>query len=319
MKNMDTFMKTLVVASLLMASLTISAQQQDSIASPASNNPIEKPVDKVVKVINNNVRTYDSAVTVDSLGGLNDSLSPSAIIRTYLDITEMRTRIEGLKAEVNKLSQQNDSLFTLLKEKEKGEKYMLHNMAEKVDQLWLNKPYGEMDSTLFVEEALYAAHQGEDVMVDKAYEKLKTLGANYKSYREGVRAVNSPYDAVKVKELNGCFEKLLSQETIAERKEELGVIYKQLQNYNDYVDYFKNNIIVIVDEKLEGYKDDGTAIRAWNQIETFLKEKDNGKVEMRLTSIPWLKTQYESYIESLKKDPYGYNEAAEAIKKLETF
>ena len=291
---MERFIKIVTLILLLSACMVLNAQEQDTIKQS----------------VNKDLFVNDSM-------GDNDELTSDNVIKTIINIKlELEKELEVMSGKVDSLTNTNDSLQKLVAKLEPGWKCVLREMAEDVNQLWLDKTYDQLDSTQFVQElALYEKYKGDDKGVGEAYEKLKALCDNYMVYLEGMRAVNNPYDATKVENLKVRFKELVSKEDHLSRKEELNVIYEQLSGYNFGVAYFKN-IIIDAENELDEF-----TVRApekvWKQIRVYFEEQEKD-IEENITIIPWLKTQYESYIESLKKDPYGYNEAAEAIKKLET-
>lgn len=308
---MDRFITTVLLSLLLSFNFSLNAQEQDTVNSPVEDNE---------KISHDNGTRYDAASQHDFL---DDTLYSSSItIKAMLDMRHIfetqKQELDSVKKKVEGLSKQNDSLVKLVKRLEPGWRCVLREMAENVDEIWLNKPFGEMDSVVFQNElTLYEKYKDEDKGVGDAYKKLKSLHDRYLTYLEGVGAVNSAYDAKKVKELEGRFKKLLADETHSRRQEELRNVSTQLHDYGINVQYFQS-IIRQVDERLENYIEDNTKELAWVQIEKFLKAKDEGKVEKYLSSIPWLKEQYQIYIKCLEKDPYGdeSKESANVIKNL---
>lgn len=210
----------------------------------------------------------------------------------------------------------NVDLRAQLAELEEFRVIHLAQMAESVDEKWLNKAYADVDSVaLETDFAQYDQYAPMDTAVAQARDKLAAFVANVRLYRQGRKAVHSKYEADVVSPLIEPMRALRNRLPEGSNKDDVANICWQLDNYAITVEIFQD-VIKAVNKAVEGQK---TAKAAWYlaQAELNKQEKESEYISA-IQDIPWLKEQYGVYYKLLEKDASKPNEVGEKILKLLT-
>lgn len=176
----------------------------------------------------------------------------------------------------------------------------LTELAESVDETWLNKTYSSVN-LLDLETAYqeYEKYSAASPKVAAARDSLKFFVENCRFYAQGIEAVNTPYDSTKVEPLVSSMRALRDAETNAENKNDLTVLAQQLFDYWDTVEIFQDVIKAVSDvtSKNNDKKLAWPLVKA--QLDTMEKEDEYISA---ICAIPWLKKQFEEYRKSLEED-----------------
>lgn len=230
-------------------------------------------------------------------------------------------QLENNKAQLIALHQQHskDSLEVENLKKELAalstfRKMWIAQLAESVDDKWLNKPYSQIDaSELERTVAQYKEYVSTDKRIENAYGKLNTLLAECLVYEQGVETVNSLYDATYVNKTASSVKNIRDKVTDPDKKKELALLYWQLDNYSVTVEIFQD-IISAVDAQITFGL---THKQAWPLVNAVLEktEKDDEYITA-IKKIPWLAKQYKEYYKALEKNCVISNAVRETIMSI---
>lgn len=237
---------------------------------------------------------------------------------------QMETALEAMRQEHQKQvdifagQHEKDSLdIVVLQEELNGLKDFrvkwLAQLAESVNEKWLNKPYAAIDVTALEKDyAQYAQYAPMDAKVAEAKDKLTPFIANARLYQQGKDAVNSRYNAEVVNSLIEPMRTLRDSIPKGSNRNDVDKLYTQLNDYAITIKIFQN-VIKAVNEAVQGQ----SAIGAWPLAEAILnKQETDFEYISAIKDIPWLAKQYDDYYKLLKKDASKPNEIGEAILNI---
>lgn len=189
----------------------------------------------------------------------------------------------------------------------------LAQLAESVDERWLNKTYATIDvAALEKDYAQYEQYAPMDAKVAEAKDKLTPFVANARLYQQGKNAVNSEYNA---EEVNSLIEPMrILRDSIPEgnNRNDVAKLYTQLNDYAITIEIFQD-VVKKVNEAVQGQ----SAAGAWPLAKAALdKQETDFEYISAIKDIPWLATQYEEYYKLLEKDASKPNEIGEAILNI---
>lgn len=210
-----------------------------------------------------------------------------------VQLETMHQRMADDSIQIAKLSQELNVL-------EEFKVKWLTELAESVNETWLNKTYSSVNlADLETAYQEYEKYSTASPKVAAARDCLKPFVENCRIYAQGIEAVNTPYDATKVEPLVSSMHALRDAETNAENKNDLIALVKQLFDYRDTVEIFQD-VMKAVSEVTSNNNDKKLA---WPLVEAKLKtiEKEDEYISA-ICAIPWLKQQFEKYSKSLEDD-----------------
>ena len=243
----------------------------------------------------------------------SDATAKEAEGKSAAKVSQMEKQHEQDAQQILALTKQTEDLRAELAQLGSFKKMWLQQLAESVDDKWLNKTYSQIDlGALEKACADYAEYAASDPKVKAAHDKLSALLKECKTYSEGLRCVSSPYDAATVQAAYGKV-KALCDNTTGVRVGEVRKLAKQLSDYEVTVEIFRD-VISAVDKQTEGMPSHKAA---WPLVKATLdkQEKDNGYISA-INAIPWLDEMYKKYYDSLSKNCLAKNGAADTIKSL---
>lgn len=227
---------------------------------------------------------------------------------------EHQEQVDSLVAQHEKDSLDNVDLRAQLDELEEFRVIHLAQMAESVDEKWLNKAYADVDSVaLEMDYDQYDQYASMDTAVAQARDRLTTFVANVRLYRQGRKAVHSKYEADVVNSLIEPMRAIRDSLPEGSNKDDVADICWQLDNYAITIEIFQD-VIKAVNKAV---KDQKTAKAAWPLAKAALdnQEKESEYISA-IQDIPWLAEQYAEYHKLLKKDASKPNEVGEMILNL---
>jgi len=190
-------------------------------------------------------------------------------------------------------------------------KLWLTQMAESVNEKWLIKPYSEINlSELEGAVKQYEEFASDDERIADACTKLKSLQAECQLYAQGVEAIDSPYDANRVKSLATSIKNLRDSANDKGKKDELSSLLWKLDNYGTAIKLFKD-VIKAVDKQIEGRTNKDNALPL---VQAVLK-KDEGKIT-DIKKFPWLAKQYDLYYKDLETNCVAPSAVHDCIMNL---
>lgn len=189
----------------------------------------------------------------------------------------------------------------------------LAQLAESVDEKWLNKPYATIDVTALEKDyAQYEQYAPMDAKVAEAKDKLTPFVANVRLYQQGKNAVNSKYHAEEVTSLVESLHTLRDNMPEGNNRDDVANLCWQLDNYAITIEIFQD-VIRAVNEAVKGQ----SPVGAWPLAKATLdKQEKESEYISAIKMIPWLAVQYDKYYELLKKDATKPNEVGEAILNI---
>lgn len=189
----------------------------------------------------------------------------------------------------------------------------LAQLAESVDEKWLNKPYAAIDVTALEKDyAQYEQYAPMDAKVDEAKDKLTPFVVNTRLYQRGKEAVDTVYNAEVVNSLIEPMRTLRDSIPEGDNRDDVANLYWQLDNYAITIKIFQN-VIKAVNKQVQGQ----SAAGAWPLAEAELdKQEKEFEYISAIKDIPWLATQYDEYYKLLEKDASKPNEIGEAILNI---
>lgn len=194
-------------------------------------------------------------------------------------------------------------------------KMWLAQLAESVNEKWLEKPYSQID-VQDLENALkqYEEFAPSDKKIADARDKLKVLLGECQIYDQGIRIINAPYDKARIDMVKGSLKNLRDKMTNPDNKKELAMLYWQVENYGITVRIFQI-VIKTVDEQIAGMTGHK---QAWPLVKAVLdkQEKENEYITA-INKIPWLAKQYSEYYKQLQKDCIAKSSVRDMIMNLQ--
>lgn len=190
----------------------------------------------------------------------------------------------------------------------------LTQLAESVNEKWLDKPYSQINmQELEIALQQYDEFASSDKKIADARDKLKMLLAECQIYNQGVSIVNAPYEKGQINSIAGSLNSLRDKVTDPTKKQELSLLYWQLDNYGVTVEIFQD-VIKAVDEQILGMNAHKTA---WPLVKAVLdkQEKDDEYITA-IKKIPWLSEQFNLYYKYLEKNCVGTNKVHDTIMNL---
>lgn len=186
----------------------------------------------------------------------------------------------------------------------------LAQLAESVNEKWLNKPYAAIDVVALEKDyAQYEQYAPMDAKVAEAKDKLTPFVTNARLYQQGKEAVNSKYDAAVVNSLIEPMRALRDSLPEGDNQDDVANICWQLDNYAITIEIFQD-VIKAVNKEVQGQ----SAAGAWYLAKAALdKQEKESEYISAIKDIPWLAKQYDKYYELLKEDASKPNEVGEAI------
>lgn len=129
-----------------------------------------------------------------------------------------------------------------------------------------------------------------------------------------VKAVNSQYNKTSINAVALSVKNLRDKTTDINKKEELSLLYWQLDNYGVTVEIFQD-VIKAVDEQIT---DQTNHRSAWPLVKAVLdkQEKDDEYITA-INKIPWLSQQYKMYYEALERNCIAPNKVRNIIMNLQ--
>lgn len=224
--------------------------------------------------------------------------SQSQIIQLTQQHSNDSTTIESLRKELADLTN--------------FRKMWLTQLAESVNEKWLEKPFSQIKLTeLEGDVKLYEEFASADKRIADASTKLKSLLTDCRIYDQGVKTINSPYDATQVKNMANSIKNLMSKTNDPEKKQELSLLYWQLDNYGITIEIFQD-VINAVDKQIDvqaGHK------AIWPLVKVVLEQQQDDITAVK--KIPWLAKQYDLYQTELEKNCIAPNSVHDIIKNLQ--
>ena len=236
------------------------------------------------------------------------------------DATIDRLMLEG-REQVARLQQQHidDSIAIVslradLSELSNFRKMWIAQLAESVNERWLEKPYSQINIQE-LENALkqYDEFASSDKRIADALDKLKVLLKDCQIYNQGIHIVNALYEKERINSILVPLKSLRDKTTDPTKKKELSLLYWQLDNYGVTIEIFQD-VIKAVDEQILGLN---AHKAAWPLVKAVLdkQEKDDEYITA-IKKIPWLSKQYDAYYQSLERNCVGTNRVRDMIMNL---
>lgn len=237
---------------------------------------------------------------------------------------QMETELEAMRQEHQKQidifadQHEKDSLdIVALREELNGLKDFrvkwLAQLAESVEEKWLNKPYSAIDVTALEKDyAPYEQYAPMDAKVADAKDKLTPFVANARLYQQGKEAVDTIYNAVMVNSLIEPMRALRDSMPEGDNRDDVDKLYTQLNDYAITIKIFQN-VIKAVNKQVQGQSAVGALPLAKAELDKQEKEFEYISV---IKDIPWLAKQYDEYYKLLEKDASKPNKIGEAILKI---
>lgn len=190
----------------------------------------------------------------------------------------------------------------------------LAQLAESVNEKWLEKPYVAIDVLALEKDyEQYDRYAPMDAKVAEARDKLKPFVDNVHLYWRGIEAVNSVYDTEKVTSLIEPMRVLRDGMPGGDNRDDVANLYWQLDNYAITIEIFQD-VIRAVNEAVKGIS--GQA-GAWPLVKAALeKQETESEYISAIKMIPWLAKQYDEYFKLLEKDSTRPNKVGEAIMRI---
>lgn len=190
----------------------------------------------------------------------------------------------------------------------------LAQLAESVNEKWLEKPYVAIDVLALEKDyKQYDWYAPMDAKVAEARDKLKPFVDNVHLYRRGIEAVNSVYDTEKVTSLIEPMRVLRDGMPGGDNRDDVANLYWQLDNYAITIEIFQD-VIRAVNEAVKGIS--GQA-GAWPLVKAALEKQEiESEYISAIKMIPWLAKQYDKYFKLLEKDSTRPNKVGEAIMRI---
>lgn len=227
---------------------------------------------------------------------------------------ESQTQILQLNQQHSNDSTTIESLKQELAELTSFRKMWLTQMAESVNEKWLEKPFSQIKlSELEGAIKQYEEFASADKRIADASMKLKSLLTDCQLYSQGIKVMNSPYDANLVKKIAFSIENLLSRTNDPDKSEELSDLSWQLDNYRTGVEIFQA-VINAVDKQIEGQ----TSHRAASPLVKAVlekQEKENGSIT-NIKKFPWLTEQFNLYQKDLERNSVAHSAVHDLIMNL---
>lgn len=190
----------------------------------------------------------------------------------------------------------------------------LAQLAESVDKKWLSKPFSAIDvNELETDFQQYEEFSSADKKVADARDKLKVFLNNCQLYQKAVKAVNSMYNPEIINSLITPIRTLRDSITNTSSKEDIKIVYWQLNNYEITIEIFQE-VIQKVNKAVNGQS---THKAAWPLANATLdKQEKESEYISAIQMIPWLAKQYADYFKGLEEDCLKPNPIGEMIMNI---
>ena len=193
-------------------------------------------------------------------------------------------------------------------------KMWLAQLAESVNEKWLNKPYSQINmKELEVALKQYAEFASSDKRIADARDKLQVLLAECQIYNQGVNIINAPYEKSRLNSIAVPLKNMRDKTTDPTKKQELSLLFWQLDNYGITVEIFQD-VIKAVDEQILGMNAHKAAWPLAKAVLEKLEREDEYITAVK--KIPWLSEQYDSYYKDLEKNCIGTNRVHDLIMNI---
>ena len=196
----------------------------------------------------------------------------------------------------------------------------LAQLAESVDEKWLNKPYAAVDvAALEKDYDQYEQYAPMDAKVAEAKDKLTPFVANARLYQRGKEAVDTIYNAEVVNPLIEPMRAFRDSLPEGNNRDDVDKLYMQLNDYAITIEIFQdvinavNKVLQEMVGKLEGESVAGAGEAADAILKNQEKEYENISA---IKMIPWLAKRYGLYEEALLNG--NITQANEIINKTFT-
>lgn len=258
-------------------------------------NKAKKTAETNLKNANSNLENKENALNKAKQDLDNEK-------KTTVKLRQQVGRLQGDSAKLVSTLTENSNLKKELDELKAFKLEWLRELAQRVDQEWLNKKYSQIDLAQ-IEQAYdqYSKYSVDDPMVAEAKNKMTPLVEGYRIYNKAMEAINAPYDEALTKVLLPKLNDLCDREQDPAQKDELKALARILGNYELNVGLFqdlKNGIDTQISEL-----GDGTTHRmAYPLVKDVLKTfEEDGTIEA-IEEVPYLKKTLEEYKKALNED-----------------
>lgn len=234
---------------------------------------------------------------------------------------------KNLHAQITQLLQQhtNDSLEIASLKEDLSEltnfrKLWLAQLAESVNEKWLEKPYSQINMQ-DLENALtqYEEFALSDKKIADARDKLKALLRECQIYNQGIRIINAPYDKAQINAVVVPLKNLRDKVSDPANKKELGLLYWQVDNYGVTVEIFQDVIKAVENQIAEaansGITDHKSVLRLVNKV--LKKQEEDNEYISAIKKNPCLSEQYAKYYNLLQNDCISKNSVRDMIMNLQ--
>ena len=280
------------------------------------NTQTKKALSDTIKNFNKAKKAIEANLkqTKDNLSKKDKALSEAN--EKLKDVDSLKKQIKGLQEDTvkksNLLNDCNTKLSKALKDNEGLKKELeelkvfkiewLKELAQRVDQEWLNKKYSQIDLAQ-IEQAYdqYSKYSVDDPMVAEAKNKMTPLVEGYRIYNKAMEAINAPYDEVLTKELLPELKAQRDKEQEPNRKDELKILARILGDYELIVGLFEE-LKSAIDTQISDLGDGPTHRMAYPLVKDVLKTfEEDGTIEA-IEEVPYLKKRLEEYKKALNED-----------------
>lgn len=288
-----------------LAQMTLERNRVDSLLKEekavGKSSEVKAHIRKLEKEIKElEAKLQDCAANAETAVNQQTQANQEQILRLRQQHSQDSIEIASLKSELSDLSD--------------FRKMWLAQLAESVNEKWLDKPYSKIDvNELQKALAQYEEFASTDQRIADASVKLKELLAACQLYEQGVKVVSSPYDASQISAIAAKIKNLRDNTADSEKKKELSSLFWQLDNYGVTVEIFQD-IIKAVDEQISGQDRHKAAWPLVNAVMEKLEKEDEYITAVK--KIPWLSEQYGLYYDALKKDCIAPNPVHDIIMNI---
>ena len=262
--------------------------QQDKSKTSVLKQEIEKWKGDYDALCAENIKLKEK---VDSLNKVNRELRTSKNKDKDKATKDLEEQLRNAKAEIALLKEELSNLQSI-------KKIYLKEMVANLKEDFLDKPFSQIDNAKLQNvEKDFAQFANEDKSIENAYKQLSTMKKDYMLYLDGIKAVNSPYDAITINKIKtplyNLYEKIPDSQSA--KKSEIYSLYWQLNNYESKISVFKQ-LVTIVDQRIKSNPG-----LEWDYAKTEIDSQESEKkVVTSICAIPYLKQLYEDYFKKLE-------------------
>ena len=242
--------------------------------------------------------------TLNLLEGYEARIKAQQEVDIVTIIAECERDSSATASKQKSISGEIASLEEELKGLESVRQKMDAQLMQDVQSKWLSKTYSQLDgNALRAAVAQYRQRAAVNKAMNASYQQIQGLLDEFIVYEQGMQAVNEPYHAASVSQLADKVKQLRAKVT-GDRRKELSKLFVMLDDYPATVQIFQDLIGEI--DKQKTFADIEKVIKA---------QEEDGEVITSITSIPWLKSQYEAYYNALKNGN-GNNTASARVRDV---